>query len=134
MQPVLADRQIKDFRWVEHWATSRCNALAERQDTVAVQEWREAAGAAPVLLLAAHLHKRAAVPFRAAFGISFVPVGLIEWALQLPVQAMPSVRRVAAEVGLGPVLAVLELAGYMDMYHQLAAEEGVDMCGGLAWR
>lgn len=134
MQPVLVDRQINDLRWVEHWATRRVAALAARKENVPLHVWREAAGAAPVLLLAARVHPRAATPLCAAFGFTHVPDGLVEWALQLPAHAMQRVRRVAAEVGIGLVLAVLELVGYMDMYAQLAREEGVDTCGGLAWR
>ena len=134
MIPVLVDRQMDDLRWVEHWAMRRVRALAAPGDNMSLQQRREAAGAAPVQLLVAHGPPRAAAALRAAFGLMYVPVGLMEWALQLPVQSMPEVRRVAAKIGLGPVLAVLELAGYMGMYTQLAREEGVDMRGGLAWR
>lgn len=133
---VEFDIRVVDSRWVEHWAVLRVAMLVTRAEPVSTEEWREAVGGAPVLVVAARLGWVAATPLLAAFGI--VDLGmqykLAEWAQQLPIDAMPEVRQVAGLAGVGPVLAALELAGYMSMYSQLADEEGVETCAGLAWR
>lgn len=133
IKPVHFDRKVRDWHLIEHWATVR---LASLLPDASVQAWREAVGAAPVLTAAERLGWVFATPLLQAFGIKSMKTQgqLVEWAFQLQGTHMQSVRRVAREHGIGPVLVALELAGHEAMYLTLANENGVECVAGRAWR
>ena len=133
IKPVHFDRAVDDWHLVEHWTTVRLGSLPADAPAVV---WRESVGASPVLTAAERLGWGVARPMLAAFGITNLKKQgqLVEWALQLRDAQMDSVRRVARQYGIGPVLSALELTCHDTMYAQLADENGVERTAGLAWR
>ena len=134
--PIDADSLLTTPGLVESWACQRLATLRQRRSPVSSHEWRTAVGGASVLSVAQRLGYEHARPMLRAFGIFDMSVqhAVMDWAMSLPLHAMSEVREMAARVGVGPVLAALELAGYMSMYSELAKHAGVETYRGLAWR
>jgi len=131
-KPVDFDIEVGDARAVQHLATMRLAQLAASETHVPSSVWREAVGAAPVLVAYMSMKGASAAEMLAAFDITQPEAVPVEWALGVP--TITAAREKARSCGIGPVLAALEIADAMGTYATIAHEEGVETCRGLAWR